>query len=134
MRPSDSGPSGLHNDRAPQSPCPHLEERKDTLQESGVESSERGASTLHLTATAWTYASHGAGTGLGERSRGRLDLGRGRSGHPRKARGPDRSTESRREVGPASPCLAHSCRLSRRLPALVNPEGPELAHLQPGHQ
>lgn len=131
---SDSGPSGLHNDRAPQSPCPHLEERKDTLQERGGQSSERGAFTLHLTTAAWTYASHGEGTGLGEPSRGRLDLGRGRSGHRRWARGRDRYTKSRREVGPASPCLAHSRRHSRRHPALVNPEGPELAHLQPGHQ
>lgn len=57
---SDPGPSGLNNDRAPQSPCPHLEERKETLQERGVKSSERGASTLHLAAVSETYASHRA--------------------------------------------------------------------------
>ena len=63
-----------------------------------------------------------------------LDLGRRRSERRCWPRDRDRYTKSRPEVGPASSCLAHSRNHRRRHPAPAKPEGPQFAHLQPGHQ
>lgn len=105
LRPSGSEPNWLNNDRTPQSPCPHLEEQKETLQgrRTGPQKRERSASILHPAATAQTYTSRGAGTVLGELTeRGRLDLGRRTTGHDA---GPQAETGTQK-VTAGRACLA----------------------------
>lgn len=132
------GLAGSTTTASPQSPCPHLEEKetKPYVGESEVHKNEEEVPPL-FTWPPLLRPKLPAGRGQNReswQSQGRLDLGRRRSERGCWARDRDRYTKSRPEVGPASSCLAHSRKHMRRHPAPANPEGPQFAHLQPGHQ